>query len=190
MLPYITFADNILTVVHSQIISAQQLPSPKSSKGRDLLNNTVDPYVEVSLHVPDWTRTPFLPTAAAISSVSSTSTTSTTSTVNDSATYSPANTSTSTSNLEKSPSSARTLSVKTSSVKRNGFNPLWEEKLELPYDCVADMKDLIFVRFVVKDEKIGEDEPLAVYCISLGSLQEGMHLLLTQISLSASNFPL
>ncbi len=62
---------------------------------------------------------------------------------------------------------------KTSVKKRNGFNPLWNEKLQLPFDCVGEMLDLVFVRFVVKDEKMGEDDPLAIYCVSIGSLQRG-----------------
>lgn len=45
--------------------------------------------------------------------------------------------------------------------------------MSLPFDCVADMIDLIFVRFTVKDERSTDDEPLAVYCSSLGSLEKG-----------------
>ncbi|KAJ3529894.1 hypothetical protein NMY22_g8810 [Coprinellus aureogranulatus] len=49
------------------------------------------------------------------------------------------------------------------------------EKLRLPFECVGDMMDLVFVKFVVRsreDDKDGDD-PLAVYCASLGSLGRG-----------------
>lgn len=63
--------------------------------------------------------------------------------------------------------------MKSGVVKNNGFNPVWEEDLSLPFDCVGDMRDLIFVRFAVKQEDKEDDEPLAVYCSSLGSLNLG-----------------
>ncbi|TFY67468.1 hypothetical protein EVG20_g3926, partial [Dentipellis fragilis] len=69
---------------------------------------------------------------------------------------------------------ARMVSYRTSVVKNNGFNPVWEEALSLPFDCVGDMRELVFVRFAVKEEGEDEKEPLAVYCISLGSLQEAL----------------
>lgn len=72
--------------------------------------------------------------------------------------------------------SARTISRITSVVKNNGFNPVWQQTMSIPFDCVGDMKDLIFVRFQVKDEYDGTD--LAVYCISLGSLLPGKEVLL------------
>ena len=36
--------------------------------------------------------------------------------------------------------------------------------------------DLIFVRFTVKQEDKEDVEPLAVYCSSLGSLEQGKHV--------------
>ncbi|KAK0236203.1 1-phosphatidylinositol-4,5-bisphosphate phosphodiesterase 1, partial [Armillaria nabsnona] len=43
-----------------KIVSAQQLPLPKNSSGQEVVEKSViDPYVEVSLHVPDWTHSPF-----------------------------------------------------------------------------------------------------------------------------------
>ena len=65
------------------------------------------------------------------------------------------------------------VSKRTAAVKKNGFNPTWEEQLLLPFECVADMMDLIFVRFVVRQEEKDVDEALGVYCVSLGSLQQG-----------------
>lgn len=35
------------------------------------------------------------------------------------------------------------------------------------------MMDLVFVRFAVRHEGRDEEDPLAVYCASLGSLQQG-----------------
>jgi phosphatidylinositol phospholipase C, delta len=65
------------------------------------------------------------------------------------------------------------VTVKTGVVKNNGFNPVWEQCLALPFDCVGDMLDLIFVRFAVKQEDKDDEEPLAVYCTSLASLNSG-----------------
>jgi phosphatidylinositol phospholipase C delta len=131
------------------IISAQQLPRPKDASGREIIDKSmVDPLVEVSIHVPDWTHSALAPDAVA-------------------AAYAvPAGAS------SASATSARTVAFRTGSVKNNGFNPVWQEALCLPFDCVGDMQDLVFVRFVVKQED-EDDEPLAVYCSSLGSLEQG-----------------
>ena len=145
------------------MISAQQLPRPKDSFGREMFTNPiVDPYVEISIYIPDWTHSPFLPT-----STSST----------QPATYTPARDA----NTSVAPTTARVVTVRTSVVKNNGFNPVWEERLSLPLDCVGaevvdaesggGMRDLIFVKVAVMDEHASE--PLALYCVSLGSLQEG-----------------
>ena len=47
--------------------------------------------------------------------------------------------------------------------------------LHLPFDCVGGMLDLIFVKFTVRQEGKDDDndEPLAIYCVPLGSLREG-----------------
>ena len=134
-----------------QVISAQQLPRPKDSVGREIVKGVVDPYVEVSLFVPDWTKSPFLPDTPAL--------------------YSPPYSSLSASSAQAS--SARSITQKTAVVKNNGFNPMWNEKISLPYDCIGDMHDLVFVRFAVKEDDGDDDDPLAVYCVSLGSLQQG-----------------
>ena len=69
-------------------------------------------------------------------------------------------------------------------MKNNGFNPVWEQMLCLPFDLVGDMRELVFVRFAVRQEE-GDDEPLAVYCVSLGSLNVGYrHLPLHDAQLS------
>ena len=57
-------------------------------------------------------------------------------------------------------------------MKNNGFNPVWEQQVCLPFDLVGDMRELVFVRFAIRQED-GGDEPLAVYCVSLGALNEG-----------------
>ncbi|KAK0205064.1 1-phosphatidylinositol-4,5-bisphosphate phosphodiesterase 1 [Desarmillaria ectypa] len=50
-----------------KIISAQQLPLPKNSSGQEIVEKSViDPYVEVSLHMPDWTYSPFDETSEAL----------------------------------------------------------------------------------------------------------------------------
>ncbi|KAI0672187.1 1-phosphatidylinositol-4,5-bisphosphate phosphodiesterase 1 [Trametes maxima] len=137
-------------LLNISIISAQQLPRPKDSQGREIIDKSViDPFVEVSIHIPDWTHSPFLPDATADA-------------------YSPP-----TAGNAVSATSARTVTCRTGVVKNNGFNPVWEQEICLPFDLVGDMKDLVFVRFSVKQEDKEDDEPLAVYCASLGSLNLG-----------------
>ncbi|KAG9019365.1 Phospholipase C [Tulasnella sp. 427] len=138
------------------IVSAQQLPRPKDSRGREKIDSSiVDPLVEVSVHVPDWTTEPFLPDNQG-SNVS----------------YSPA---TNASKVGGAPdvSSARAVSAKTKVVMDNGFNPVWEQELSIPFDLVGGMKDLVFVRFEVRDKGDDSDHPIGVYVTSLGSLKLG-----------------
>ncbi|KAI0701985.1 PLC-like phosphodiesterase [Cytidiella melzeri] len=150
------------------IISAQQLPRPKDSLGREIIDKSVlDPYVEVSLHIPDWTHSPFLPSTPPASAAHRS--------------YSPPNITGS----STSATSARSVTVKTFVVKNNGFNPVWEQSLSLPFDCVGGMLDLVFVKFAVKQEDKELEEPLAVYCSSLASFNLGYrHLPLHDAQLS------
>ncbi|KAF8478826.1 1-phosphatidylinositol-4,5-bisphosphate phosphodiesterase 1 [Gautieria morchelliformis] len=144
------------------IISAQQLPRAKDKDGREILTkHIVDPFVEVTLLIPDWTHSPFdLETSLS-------------------------NYSSPTSPGSSASSTARTVTYRTGVVKNNGFNPVWEEALSIPFDCVGEMKDLIFVKFEVKEDDGEEHSPLAVYCSSLGSLEEGFrHLPLHDQQLS------
>jgi phosphatidylinositol phospholipase C, delta len=131
------------------IISAQQLPRPKDSSGHEIEKGFIDPYVDVSMHAPDWTQFPLVPDDTSMHNPSSTTA------------------------HNGGGSSARMVCHKTGVVKNNGFNPVWEESFSLPFDCVAGMKDLIFVRFEVKQENKDDDEPLAQYVVSLGSLLPG-----------------
>jgi phosphatidylinositol phospholipase C, delta len=120
-----------------QVISAQQLPLPKDANGREIIDkSTLSPYVEVSVHFPDWGL------------------------------YSspPAN----------SGSSALQVSCRTVTVKNNGFNPVWEESLSLPFEVLGDMRELVFVRFAVREDGDDEKEALAVHCVSLACLRQGM----------------
>ncbi|KAJ3877055.1 1-phosphatidylinositol-4,5-bisphosphate phosphodiesterase 1 [Lentinula edodes] len=156
------------------IISAQQLPLPKDKSGKEI-QSIVDPFVEVSVHIPLWTHSPFVADEAEA----------------EGATYSPPSnitTSQSTSqnqqNSQKNsqPTTARSISFSTGSVKNNGFNPVWQEELCIPFDCVGGMTDLIFVKFAVKQERKklkdeADEEPIAVYCSSLGSLERGFRYL-------------
>ena len=118
------------------------------------------------MHIPDWSHSPFIPDEQAVH-------------------YSPATNAHKHTNAAAnvvtgglvgstgSASSARTVSLRTGVVKNNGFNPVWEEKLSLPFDLMGDMKDLVFVRFEVKEEDGNENHPVGVYCVSLGSLLMG-----------------
>ena len=150
-------------VFRVKIISAQQLPHPKDALMREIgERQVVDPYVEVTLFVPYWPIVGEKNTAKAPESVA------------PHGQVSPLpGTST---NVATSSTQSYHITRRTSTVKKNGFNPVWEEHLSLPFKCVGDMMDLIFVRFTVKQEVKDTDEPLAVYCASLGSLQQGVYL--------------
>jgi phosphatidylinositol phospholipase C delta len=63
--------------------------------------------------------------------------------------------------------------MRTSSAKNKGFNPVWQETLRLLFECVGDTRDLVFVRFTIQRGGESNGEPIAVYCINLGSLAMG-----------------
>ncbi|KAF7294521.1 DNA polymerase [Mycena kentingensis (nom. inval.)] len=126
------------------IISAQQLPLPRDASGREKSN--IDPYVEVVLHIPGWSNAPFLPKGAYKQSPSEDS---------------------------DAQASTRRISYSTRVVKDNGFNPQFQEELCLPFDCIGDMKELIFVEFLVKREGKSDEEPLASFIAPLSSLEQG-----------------
>ena len=55
----------------------------------------------------------------------------------------------------------------------------------VPGGAQGGLMDLIFVRFAVHDEDDDENDPLAIYCASLGSLMQGYrHLPLHDSQLS------
>ncbi|CAE6477573.1 unnamed protein product [Rhizoctonia solani] len=77
-----------------------------------------------------------------------------------------------------------TQTYRTTAIPDNGFNPVWEETVSIPFTCVADMWDLVFLRLAVVDDG-DDDEPLAVYCSPLGSLRKGYrHLPLHDLQFS------
>lgn len=125
----------------------------------------MDPYVQVSLHIPDWSHSPFLPPESAGAARGGPPNSS-----SYSYSYSPPSDAT----TAGSTSSARTVSFCTPVVKNNGFNPVWQTELCLPFDCVGDMRDLIFVEFAVRQEgKDLDEEPIGIYCVPLGCLNQG-----------------
>ncbi|KAJ4487998.1 PLC-like phosphodiesterase [Lentinula aciculospora] len=151
------------------IISAQHLPAPKDTSGRDIPEYCpVNPYVQVTIYVPDW---PTPPSASANSIASALASANGAA----SAVVSPESGSTSptSESFPPSPRSPRSASYCTRVVKSNGFNPVWEEKIRIPFPCVGDMKDLIFVRFAVRHSERDDVEPLAQFFASLGCLQHG-----------------
>ncbi|KAF8965762.1 PLC-like phosphodiesterase [Flammula alnicola] len=166
-----------------KVISAQQLPRPKDAFGHEIGDKVIaDPYVEVTTYIPDW---PVLPESKKAKDLGKDK---------DKAEVKPKDivgNGTPNSPILSPPATAmastpgRSVTKRTAVVKKNGFNPVWEEELCLPFDCVGDMMDLIFVRFIVRQEVKDTDEPLAVYCASLGSLQQGYrHLPLHDSQLS------
>ncbi|KAF5345262.1 hypothetical protein D9756_011418 [Leucocoprinus leucothites] len=137
------------------IISAQQLPRERDhSSGQEIITDSVvDPFVEVTLHIPNWTTLPS--TQQPLSSSSSSST-------------------------------RRTASRRTRVIKNNGFNPVWEEMLSIPFDCVGGieresaggggMADLVFVEVAVRqrgEEREDDKDPIAVFCAPLGTVEHG-----------------
>lgn len=172
------------------IISAQQLPRLKDSSGREMVEKPVfDPYVEVTVYVPDWT---YCMDGGRLEKVDREGEEGEEgeegSVVPGSGSGSGATTGLKGGQVRARimvPSSARSMTYRTSAVKNNGFNPIWEEKIRIPFDCVGDMWDLIFVRFVVRQEDREDENPLAIYCVSLGSLGHGYrHLPLHDAQLS------
>ncbi|KAI5884883.1 PLC-like phosphodiesterase [Schizophyllum commune H4-8] len=155
------FANTAGRIFDVEIISAQQLPRAKDATGREILG-IVDPYVEVSIHVPEWHLLQRAPGSG-------------------SGRDSP---------FESGEPAAKRVFVRTGTVRANGFNPVWEQRLLIPFSVAGgeDMYDLIFVRFEVKQEAGTADEddmPLAVYCSSLGALARGYrHLPLHDAHLS------
>jgi phosphatidylinositol phospholipase C, delta len=186
-----------------KIISAQQLPRPKNAFGYEIGSTKISPFVEVSLYVPDWPLAGngasnsteggggqeggLLRSGSLRRMGSKKRRRSSTALRSLPPGYikpaAPNGTSPPENDLLSPPGPGpaplpsvmpgKTVSAKTSVVKNNGFNPVWEETLQLPFECVGDMMDLIFVRFVVECEDRDEDQPLAVYCASLGSLARG-----------------
>ena len=164
---------------NATIISAQQLPRPKDASGHEVADKAIlDPYVEVTLYIPDW---PIVSEAKHKEKGKEKEKAKDTPDLSVNPDDHPAHSRPSTPPLPSAVGIAstpsRTVSSRTSVVRKNGFNPVWEEKLSIPFDCVGDMMDLIFVRFVVRQEDKDTEEPLAVYCASLGSLQLGMFFL-------------
>lgn len=156
------------------IISAQHLPAPKDAAGREISEKfAVNPYVEVTIHIPDWpasysTLTPPNSIASGLASANSASLAIGTGLVSPTYSSFPSNTR----------PTGRNVSYCTKVVKNNGFNPVWEEKLRIPFTCVGDMKDLVFVRFAVRQGEREDMEPLAQFCASLGCLQHGLFSIL------------
>ncbi|KAH9934113.1 PLC-like phosphodiesterase [Amylocystis lapponica] len=178
------------------VISAQQLPRAKDSLGREVVDKSVlDPFVEISIHVPDWPPSP-----SSASGSTSTSLQAHSHPHNHSHPHLHSHSSSSSRSPPRAPSNSwvqssdilpastaqtRSTTVRTPAVKNNGFNPVWEQQVRLPFVLVGEMQDLVFVRFAVKQEDRPDEEPLAVYCASLGSLNMGYrHLPLHDSQLS------
>lgn len=78
-----------------------------------------------------------------------------------------------------SASTARRVTQRTRVVKNNGFNPVWQESLSIPFDCVGGseggMQNLIFIEFAIRQEgSDDDDDPIAIYCAPLGTMELGV----------------
>jgi len=128
-----------------RVVSAQQLPRPKDSQGREIIDkDTVDPYVRVEIHSPTW------PTSAMTSA-----------------------------SVENQVD--RGLKAKTSVIRNNGFNPRWNETLELEFDVLGGMTEFVFVRFVIKDHDVDRDNWIGTYCACLKTLELGEDIWLPHV---------
>ena len=124
-----------------RVISAQQLPRPKDTQGREIIDkDTVDPYVRIDVHSPIWPTSAM--TAAPVKN-----------------------------NVD------RGLKTKTSIIRNNGFNPRWDETLELEFDVLDGMSEFVFVRFIIKDKDVDRDNCIGVYCACLQTLELGEKIL-------------
>lgn len=159
------------------IISGQQIPRPRDKDGRDIITkSTMDPYVHVSLYIPDWpgaqksgnsqgdSSSQVIAPGTSPSKRSSIRRSIEQTGVAPSSRYA----------LQNASTPAKVIRAQTDPVKNNGFNPDWQSSLKLKFEVAADMLDLVFIRFCVRDEGDDEDDrALALYCTSLGSLKQG-----------------
>lgn len=161
-------------VLEITIISAQQIPRRRDENGREIMRDSImDPLVEVSLHVPDWPTAPVQDQRASGDK-------------REGGKGADRRTEGGKSSDKRGEGRGGVdkRTYRTTAVKNNGFNPVWEESVSIPFTCVGDMWDLIFVRFAVLDDD-DDDEPLAMHCASLGSLRKGYrHLPLHDLQFS------
>ena len=130
-----------------RVISAQQLPRPKDTQGREIIDkDTVDPYVRIEVHLPTWPTSAM--TAAPVKN-----------------------------------NGDRGLKTKTSAIRNNGFNPRWDETLELDFDVLGGMTEFIFVRFTIKDQDVDRDNWIGMYCACLKTLELGENILVNSSSI-------
>lgn len=71
----------------------------------------------------------------------------------------------------------RDLKTRTSVIRNNGFNPRWDETLELDFDVLGGMSEFVFVRFVIKDKDVDRDNWIGMYCACLKTLELGEKIL-------------
>jgi phosphatidylinositol phospholipase C delta len=71
----------------------------------------------------------------------------------------------------------RGLKTKTSVIRNNGFNPRWDETLELDFDILGGMSEFVFVRFIVKDKDVDRDNWIGMYCAYLKTMELGEKVL-------------
>jgi phosphatidylinositol phospholipase C, delta len=186
-------------ILRVHVISAQQLPRPKDDQGHELVDkDTVDPYVKVALHIPIWANGQSIEGVAPIPVAPVVSTDQKVGTKEEGKVISlaPKGEDTKPGEVGKTETKQeailvesgaagdeqagaavreREVKVKTKTVRNNGFNPVWDEHLELPFDVFGgdSMRDLIFVRFLVKDSNMDEDDFVGAYCTSLSCLELG-----------------
>jgi len=69
------------------------------------------------------------------------------------------------------------LRSKTSVIRNNGFNPRWDETLELDFDVLGGMSEFVFVRFIIKDDDVDRNNWMGMYCACLKTLELGEDIL-------------
>jgi phosphatidylinositol phospholipase C delta len=180
-------------VLRIRVISAQQLPRPKDHQGYEVIDrNTVDPYVKVTIHIPIWASSQSNESIApvAVGPIPS----------KEEAKAQPGEVRSSSRReeglLAESGAAGdeqagaavgeRVVKVRTRTIRNNGFNPVWDDELRLPFDVFGEgMKDLVFIRFLIKDDnEMEKDDFVGGYCTSLGSLEMGECLLRLLVQLT------
>jgi phosphatidylinositol phospholipase C delta len=131
------------------IIPAQQLPRSQNPSGHEIMDKSVmDPYVQVTIHIPDW---PWVPNHGSARKPT------------PGKLPSPSQMTAGGGGIGSPYTPRRSISCRTNAVKNNGFNPVWEEKLRIPFEWVGDMMVLVFVRFMVRrQEDEDQKKPIAV----------------------------
>jgi len=133
----------------SQIISAQQLPRLRDSSGQEIMDDSaIDPFIEVTLHIPEWT-------------------------ISSPLVSSPSNLTSSSRRISK-----RTKVIKNdfNPVWQESLSISFDCVGGIGKVGGGGMLDLVFVEISVRRHSDEEGEPVAVFCAPLSNIELGQSL--------------